>query len=186
MLFVATPDTVQKLYGETRLTQGGVLPRFLACDPHARPMPFDLTQSNAAKHLASDAAQPYEAAIFAAVERYRLSANDEPEEINATLGAQRVCAEDWRRFCELANGGVDARFEARHTENLIRIALVLHAFKHCEIQQSGPATYSAVMRAHERPISEETMRDGLPIRDWFNLHQEALRAAERVAADDAA
>jgi len=185
-LFVTTPDKVRELYRTHRLTAGGLLPRFLACDPDARPMPLDAAQSDASRMLPSDASQPYEAAIFAAVNRYRLSANDEPEEIKATPEAQRVCIEDWNRFCDTAKGGIDAPFEARHTENGIRIALVLHTFEHCEMEKSGAATYNCRMWAHEHDLAAETMHKALCIRNWFTEHQEALRAPERVAADDAA
>ena len=41
VLFVATPDKVQELFRNSRLTSGGLLPRFLVCDPAARPVPLD-------------------------------------------------------------------------------------------------------------------------------------------------
>jgi hypothetical protein len=185
-LFVTTPDQVQELYRTPHLTAGGLLPRFLACDPDARPMPIDVAQSDTPRTLATDAAQPYEAAIFATVNRYRLSANEEPDEIEVTPEARRICIEDWNRFCAGVKVGVDMPFEARHTENLIRIAVVLHAFRHCEIKQSGAGTYHAVMRGHEHSIDAETMGNALRVRDWFNQHEDALRAPERVAADDSA
>ncbi len=188
VLFVTTPDKVQELYRTRRLTAGGLLPRFLACDPDARPMPFDIAQLDTPTILPTDAAQPYEAAIFAAVHRYRLSGNEEPDQIEATPEARRVIMEDWNRFCAVAKGGADAPFEARQTENAIRIALVLHAFRHCETHQKEDyeGTYNATMHGHKHSLDAETMRNALRIRDWFTAHQEELRAPERVVAEDSA
>ncbi len=188
VLFITTPDKVQELYRTPRLTTGGLLPRFLACDPGARPMPLDEVPSETPRSLPTDAAQPYEAAIFTAVDRYRLSADDDPDVVAATRATQRLCIEDWNRFCARAKGGVDAPFESRHTENLIRVALVLHAFKHVQATKKDgyEGTYNATMHAHEHDLDEATMRDALRIRDWFNEHQNELRAPERAAADDSA
>jgi hypothetical protein len=188
LLFVATPDKVQELFRNPRLTAGGLLPRFLACDPGARPMPLDVGSDTAPHVLPTDAAQPYEAAIFAALNTYRFSSADVPtREINATAEARALMHEDWNRFCA-ASGGGDSPFEARHTENAIRIALVLHAFRHARLalKEGCAGTYNATMHGHEHDLDEQTMRDALTIRDWFTAHQEGLRAPQRVAADDAA
>ena len=137
VLFVATPDKVQKLFGNARLTSGGLLPRFLVCDPAARPVP--LTASADVKHtLPTDVSQPYEAAIFAALSRYRFSAADDPYEIDMVPKARGLLIEDWNRFCAKSNGTEDCPFEARHTENAIRIALVLHTFRHVDIRAGRP------------------------------------------------
>ncbi len=128
--------------------------------------------------------QPYEAAIFAAIHRYRFSDADDPDEIDMAPAARRLFFEDWNRFCKQSNGTEDLPFEARHTENAIRIALVLHVYRHVEMKQSGEATYNARMHAHEHRVDEQTVRDALRIRDWFTLHQEALRAPQRAAVDD--
>ena len=134
VLFVATPDKVRELFQKPRLTSGGLLPRFLVCDPAARPVP--LSMSADVKHtLPTDVSQQYEAAIFAALSRYRVSAADDPNEIDMTPKARGLLIEDWNRFCAKSNGTEDCPFEARHTENAIRIAGVLHAFRHVDIKQ---------------------------------------------------
>ncbi len=184
VLFVATPDKVQELFRTPRLTSGGLLPRFLACDPGARPMPLD-GDDDAPHALPTEAAQSYEAAIFTAVQRYRISAEDDPDDISITPGARQLVRADWNRFCAAASEGADSPFEARHVENAIRIALVLHAFRHIAIEQRAPGTYGAKMHGHEHPLDEETMRNALTIRDWFSTHQRAFLAPQRVAADDA-
>ncbi len=186
VLFVATPDKVQELFRNPRLTSGGLLPRFLVCDPGARPVPLDPSAPQSAHRLAGDVSQPYEAAIFAAIHRYRISAAEDPDEIDMMPAAHRLMREDWNRFCAATNGAHDCPFEARHTENAIRVALVLHAFRHVAITQRSEGTFNAVHHAHEQAVSEETFRDALRIRDWFTQHQENLRKPERAAADEEA
>jgi hypothetical protein len=103
-----------------------------------------------------------------------------------TQAARRLVVEDWNRFCERSNGIEDLPFEARHTENAIRIAVVLHAFQHVDIEQRSEGTFGARMRGHEHSINELTIRDALTIRDWFNRHQEVFRSSQQVAVEDAA
>lgn len=186
VLFVATPDKVQSLFANNRLTSGGLLPRFLVCDPKARPRPIDPDTEGEHRTLPGEVSQPYEAAIFAAVNRYRLSTNDDPDEIDMMTAARRIFIEDWNRFCGATKEGADAPFEARHTENAIRIALVLHAFHHVEIKKEGSGTFHATMHGHEHPIEEQCARNAIQIRDWFTRHQTAFLTPQRVANDDAA
>ena len=183
VLFVATPDKAQELFRTPRLTSGGLLPRFLVCDPAARPAP--LSASADVKHtLPTDVSQQYEAAIFATLSRYRFSAADDPYEIEMAPKARGLLIEDWNRFCAKNNGTEDCPFEARHTENAIRIALVLHTFRQVDIEQEGPGTFHARMQAHNHALDEHSVRNALRIRDWFNLHQAALRTPQRAAFED--
>ncbi len=213
VLFLCTPDKAQELFRNTRLTSGGLLPRFLVCDPAARPMPLSFQVGDEEKHalLPTDAAQPYEAAIFKALSEYRAlegkisklecalekAEGDEREEllaewhaltarreIGVTAEASSVFVMDWNRFCAASNGVDDHPFEARHTENAIRIALVLHVFRHVAIEWRSEGTCGARMFGHERRLDAQTARDGLRIRDWFNLHQDALRRPQRAAAGE--
>jgi hypothetical protein len=98
--------------------------------------------------------------------------------------ARGLLIEDWNRFCASSNGTEDCPFEARHTENAIRIALVLHTFRHVDIEQEGPGMFHARMQAHNHAVDERSVRDALRIRDWFNLHQAALRTPQRAAVDE--
>jgi hypothetical protein len=210
-LFLVTPDKAQELFRNRRLTSGGLLPRFLVCDPAARPVPFTSSGDEDKHTLPTDAAQPYEAAIFKALADYRAlegkiskleralekAAGDEHHELLAELDAltarreigvtpeaASVFIEDWNRFCAASNGTEDHPFEARHTENAIRIALVLHAFCHVDIEWRSEGTCGARMFGHERTLDARTARDALRIRDWFNLHQDALRKPQRAAASE--
>lgn len=186
VLFVATPDKVHGLFSTKRLTDGGLLPRFLMCDPRARPQPISEDAATISRPLTSAVSQPYESAVFAILERSRFSANDEPDIIDATPEARQVFAADWNRFCAGASDGAESPFDARHTEALIRLALVLHAFRHITIEQCGPGTYGATVHGHEYLLDAQTAHDALAIRDWFNAHQRAFLTPQRVAASDSA
>jgi hypothetical protein len=89
--------------------------------------------------------------------------------------ARAAFAEHWRSFCD--NYDADcAAFEARHTENAIRLALVLHAWG-C-VTLSDPAD----VFAHERHLSEQTARNAVRLLEWFTIHQRGLLAPHRQAA----
>ena len=104
VLFLVTPHKVQELFRDTRLTSEGLLPRFLVCDPAARPMPITAS-ADVAHTLPTDVSQPYEAAIFAALSKYRFFAADkqadkpagepEPYVIDLTPKARALLIEDW-------------------------------------------------------------------------------------------
>jgi hypothetical protein len=133
--------------------------------------------------------QQYEAAIFASLIRYRFAAADfatadDFYQIDMTPKAFRLLIEDWNRFCVKSNGTEDCPFEARHTENAIRIALVLHTFRHVEFKQGDDGKPHAQMEAHNHALDEHSLRNALRIRDWFNLHQDRLRTPQRAAADE--
>jgi hypothetical protein len=115
-----------------------------------------------------------------------ISARNDPDEIDMTFAARNLFIEDWNGFCAKNNGTEDCPFEARHTENAIRIAIVLHAFKHVTIEQEGQGTFHAQLSGHERRLNEQTARAALQIRDWFNLHQDRLRMPQRADADNEA
>jgi hypothetical protein len=208
-LFLCTPDYVEGLFGKEHLhlTKRGLLPRFLVCNPKARPVPEDLDKDDddfTGGELTEDM-KAYRNAVFAVCNRYyrfretkgrsddELDApislyfdQDHPEtpapfEIKMTPGAQRLRKEDFNRFCELCEDDKNHPFESRHTENAIRIALVLHAFTYFRITEAG----KLVACAHEHALTEETMRNAIIIRDWFKAHQERMRGPEQAAEEEA-
>ena len=199
ILFVATPSDVQAFFKDPLLNASGLLPRFLVCDPKARPVPMDLNSDDASSPftLPSDAYEPYKSAIFALISRYRLfktkieeesddplETEPEPFQIGMTAGARRLVEEDWNRFVGRCDDGKDHPYESRHTENGIRLALVLHAF-HCirRVKQSD-GTFHSEACAHEHPIGEATMRDALRLRDWFNWHQQKFLVSQLEADEE--
>lgn len=170
-LFVVTPDIAKKLTGSERMREGGLLPRFLISVSHARPQPW----GDEVKEIPPDVADAYKRAAFAMLNNYRNKALGELPPIGMEKAARAVFAEHWRGFCEGYEED-NASFDARHTENAIRIALVLHAWA-C-VTLSEPAE----VYAHERQLSEETARNALRLLKWFTLHQTGLLAPHREAA----
>jgi hypothetical protein len=69
-----------------------------------------------------------------------------------TAGARGLFIEDWNSFCAESNGTENRPFEARHTENAFRIAIVLHAFLHVDIEKRSEGTCGARMFGHEREL----------------------------------
>jgi Protein of unknown function (DUF3987)/CHC2 zinc finger len=205
-LFLCTPDFVQDLFARKHLTKQGLLPRFLVCNPKARPVPEDLNKDDddfTSGELTEDM-KAYRNAVFATCNRYyrfretkgrsddELDApislyfdQDHPEtvapyEIKMMPGAQRLRKEDFNRFCELCEDDKNHPFESRHTENAIRIALVLHAFTYFRTTEDG----KLVACAHEHALTEETMRNAIISRDWFKAHQERMRGPEQAEEDE--
>jgi uncharacterized protein DUF3987/CHC2-type zinc finger protein len=200
LLFVATPGDVQAFFRDTRLTNSGLLPRFLACDPKARPVLQDVNDGDASPthKLPSDVYEPYKAAIYAVINRYRLfkrrmSDDDddapkteiEPFEIEMTTDARKLVKEDWNRFCSSCDDEQDHPYESRHTENGIRIALNLHVFRYIRRVEKSDGTVQSEAYAHEHPLDEATMRDAFRIRDFFNWHQEKFRIPQQAAVVEA-
>jgi hypothetical protein len=170
-LFVVTPDIAKKLTGSERMREGGLLPRFLISVSHARPQPW----GEGVMEIPSEVAEAYRRAAFAMLNSYRNKALGDLPPIDMEEAARAIFAEHWRGFCD----GYEedkASFDARHTENAIRMALVLHAWE-C-VTLSEPAE----VFAHERPLSEQTARNALRLLEWFTLHQTGLLAPHREAA----
>lgn len=169
-LFVVTPDVAKKLTGSERMREGGLLPRFLISMSRARPVPWD----EEAKEIPSDVADDYERAAFAMLNNFRNLALGELPPVEMEAEARAVFAEHWAGYCERYNPA-SAAFEARHTENAMRMALVLHAWGN--IILSEPVE----VMGHERPVTAQTARDALRLLEWFTQHQNALLAPQREA-----
>jgi hypothetical protein len=184
--FVATPAKVRELFAIERLCEGGLLPRFLVVDPQARALPMDEATCGEAREIGAAVAQSYEAAIFAGISHYRQEANAAPHTIDMEPEARRMFARDWNAILERTDGRPDP-FAARETEQAIRLALLLHIFRHMEIEQRGPGTYGVAeggVIGHTRPLRESDAAAGLAVRDWFARRQSEFLAARRVAEAD--
>lgn len=187
VLFVSTPDIVHKLFRHERLLEGGLLPRFLVGDPKATPVPIDPTRAGEFRPLDSEVSQPYEAAVFACLNTFRFKANDNPHVVAMQPEALEVFAHDWNRICDQENGEETlGPFQARHTEQAIRIGVVLHAYENISIEQRSPGTYGVeAVRGHLERVSVDTARKALEIRDWFVAHQNQFLEQRRVETEDA-
>ena len=147
---------------------------------------MDEETAGEAKAIAAEVSQAFEAAIFASLNHYRLAANAAPHTIDMQPEARRMFARDWNGILERTGGAPDP-FESRLTEQAIRLALVLHLFRHIEIEKRGPGTYGVAeggVIGHERPLRESDAAAGLAVRDWFSRRQAEFLAARRVAEAD--
>jgi len=188
LLFLVTGDKAEELYQKRRLVEGGLLPRMLVCDPKARREPIPEETAGEVAQIPAEASQPYEAAVWAVARAYRLTdgEDDEPHVIGMEDAARAIYARDYNRTCRAINPEAEEdAFDARDTENAIRLGLVLHTFRHLEIRHEGGGRYTvASLAAHETALEESTARDALEIRDWFRGHQRAFLEPRKVAQDD--
>lgn len=188
LLFLVTGDKAEELYQTRRLLEGGLLPRMLVCDPKAKREPIPEATAGEVAQMPSEVTQPYEAAIWAIAKAYRLSGGEEAEPllIEMEQAARAVFARDFNRTCQAVNPEAEEdAFDARDTENGIRLGLVLHTFRHLEIRHEGGAKYQVeTIKGHETAVEESTARDALEIRDWFRAHQRAFLEPRKVAVDD--
>jgi hypothetical protein len=171
-LWIITPDIQKKMTASERMLRGGLLARFLVVSSTARPQPWP----GDIRELPGDVAGRYERAAFALLNNYRNRAFGELEPIEMESGAWDLFAEHYRCYCERFDPDFSA-FEARHTENAVRLALVLHAWKNIEFPPGEPAKVSA----HKLPLEEETARAALQLFYWFAAHQSEMLAPQREA-----
>jgi hypothetical protein len=153
------------------MKEGGFLPRCLFYESKARFTGWP----KSAKEIPVEVSSDYRRAAFALLNNYRNKALGELPPIDMEQGAFDLFYEHSHTTAENQSDDNSA-FEARHTENAIRIALVLHAWE-C-VTLSEPAE----VYAHEQPLSEQTARNALRLLEWFTLHQSALLAPHREAA----
>jgi hypothetical protein len=178
--WVCTPAKVRELFQNDRLCEAGLLPRFLVCDPKAKAQEIPEDQAGEARTIPGRIAQPYEAAIWKALHEYRLDANEEPHLLEMTGEARGAFARDFNKILRAANYLPDP-FQSRLTEQSIRLSLICHLYRHCEITQKGDATYGADMTGHEHPLCAEAAACGLALRDWFARRQAEFLGARREA-----
>jgi hypothetical protein len=171
-LWIVTPDILKKLVASERMLRGGLLARFLVVSSSARPQPWAVD----ARELPGDVAGRYERAAFSLLNNYRNRALGELEPIEMESGAWDLFAGHYQRYCERFDPDFSA-FEARHTENAVRLALLLHAWRHIEFPPGEPASVCA----HNIPLEEETARAALRLFDWFASHQAEMLAPQREA-----
>lgn len=177
-LFVATPEKVATLFKKTSLCEGGLLPRFLVCDPRAKALPMSDEEARSARQLPSQISQSYEALIFGLIGNFREDCNEAAEIIDMTSGARRLFVEDYNSIVGPV-GRVLSPFENRWTEQAIRIAVVLHACRFAVLEKRSEGTWGLKeMNAAEEELDEETAKNALIIRDWFADHQKLFLAPQ--------
>jgi hypothetical protein len=188
LCWIMTPETMRELFSRERLSEGGFLARCLVANIPGLARAIPETAADEARKIAAEVAQPYEAAIWASINAYRLGPfNDDPAEIGMTPTARLEFIRDWNRIVARTGGKPDP-FESRLTEQAIRIALVIHLFHHIEIEKRGPGTWGVSeggLTGHTRPMDVHVVRAALRVRDWFLEQQAALLAPQKASAEEA-
>jgi hypothetical protein len=170
--WIVTPDIAKKILASERMLRGGLLPRFLVVSSKIRPQPWTLE----AQEIPRDVAQRYELAAFALLNNYRNRALGELEPIDMEAEAWDLFADHYSRYCERFDPDFSA-FDARHTENAVRLALVIHAWSHIEFPPSEPSSVTG----HKINLKAETARAALRLLAWFASHQSEMLAPQREA-----
>ena len=206
MLLVVTPNTARRHLEDKSLLETGFLGRLLLCDPKAEMTEGTFEEALAAPSLPSEVSQPYEAAIWKALAMYRrprgLVFADEEEDgdrekspkiepfiIEADESALRVLWEDRKRQCTAwKEAEIDRELNARDTEQAARIAVVLHIFDAMTFHTSKTEGTWKVRSClgHEKPLTGETMRRAIAIRDWFKASLAGMMQGQKEAAKDEA
>ena len=210
MLLVITPSTARKHLEDKSLLETGFLGRLLLCDPKAEMQPLTFEDALARRGLHSDISQPFESAIWKALAFYRrprglvvdawpdeeeddgkpIEAGEiQPYEVTVEDAAIQVLTEDWNRQCAAWRAAEsDRELIAREAENAVRIALVLHCYEGMTFRAAGQGGTWKVnsCKGHEKPLSGETMRKAVQIRDWFKASLAAMLAPQKAAAADEA
>ena len=177
VVFLVTPSKLSELFAIPRLCEAGLLPRFCVVNPHCLPSKIPLDAGAEAKILPSDSSQPYEAAIFACFERYRLELNDEPMVIDTEPKARNLMIHYFNALVDVPNHGP---FEARIAEQAIKFALIYHVFSRIEIEQRSAGTYGVKELDEELPpLGRLAMEAGLGISEWFAKCQDEYLAKKR-------
>lgn len=171
-LFVITPDTAKKLFVNERMLRGGLLARFLVASASTRPIYW----SKDKKAIPPDVKQRYEKASFSLINNYRNRELGELEPIKMEPSAWNLFAENHKVFCDQFDEDFSA-FESRHTEVAMRIALLIHAWKHIEFREGKPPLVSG----HKIALEVDTAMSALRLMQWFVTHQNEMLATYKEA-----
>jgi hypothetical protein len=167
-LWLLQPDLVQKLFENTSLTDGGLLPRFLIHNADCK-----LGYIDRQRQFIPDAVEHgWHELIRHLIDEYRLAR--ERREVIPSPAAVSAMDHDYNRLVDRRNMDLSdvQSYVARWNENAWRIALVLHAAEHGS-------------RAHRVELSEETAQRALAIMEWFAQEQLDILAATREEANRA-
>jgi hypothetical protein len=175
--FLVTPSKLSELFAIPRLCEAGLLPRFCVVNPHCLPSKISMDSGAEAKALPSEASQPYEAAIFACFEHYRLDLNDERMVIDMEREARKLVIHYFNALVDAPHRGP---FEARIAEQAIKFALICHVFAHIKIERRSQGTYGVDDLDEELPpLDRSAMEAGLGISQWFARCQEEFLSKKR-------
>ncbi len=164
-LWLTQPDKLETLLSEKSLTDGGLIPRLLAC--HTNCEPLEIVEGSPA--IPASVSTAYAELIRTLLETYRLAS--EPLTIHATTEAMQAMNTHHNAIVKRRRGDLRdvTTFAARWTEQAWRIAVCLHAAEH------GSA-------AHNHRLELETAQRAMELADWFAAQQLEILQAGRTQA----
>jgi hypothetical protein len=164
-LWLTQPDKLQSLLAERSLSDGGLIPRILACHTHCEGQ--EIVKD--APEIPTSVEKAYADLIRSLIETYRLA--DQPFTIEPTIEALETLnthhnAIVKRRRSELHDVNI---YAARWNEQAWRIAVVLHA-----------ALNGA--RAQDQELELDTANAAIEVADWFAAQQLEILSGSRDKA----
>lgn len=164
-LWLVQPDKLETLLAKTELTDGGLLPRILACHSNAQPLPI----VEAAEGIPQNVGTAWARLVRVLISTYRL--RDAPVTIEPTPEALQMLNDHHnrivkRRLTDLKDVTV---YAARWNEQAWRISVCLHAGKHGEC-------------VGDRKLEADTAASAIALADWFAGEQLQILEGGRTAA----
>lgn len=204
VLFVVTPPELRKHYDDDALKDSGLLGRLLSCDPGAVMSSYEtFEEAKQNLQLPSGVSQAYEAAIWKTAALYRKprclspesdddsefapDEDDKPLLMECEEDALRVFWEDHRDMsARWKEAAIPRELIARFNEHAIRIAAVIHVFKHMHISRKCEEgeTVNARCDVQKHTLDAATARDAVAIRNWFSAHLTAFLTSQQDATTD--
>jgi hypothetical protein len=165
VLWLTQPDKLESLLAERSLSDGGLIPRLLACHTHCDAQ--EIVQG--APEIATIVEKNYTDLIRSLIETYRLA--DAPFTIEPTGEALEAMNAHHNAIVKRRRGDLrDVNiYAARWNEQAWRIAVVLHA-----------AQYGA--GAHANKLEIDTAKRAIELADWFATQQLEILSASREKA----
>lgn len=165
VLWLTQPDKLETLLGERQLTDGGMIPRLLACHTNAEPREI----VEGATGIPAEVSAAYRRMIRALLTAYRLA--DESRTIQASPDALALLNAHFNGIVSRRRGELRdvTTYAARWNEQAWRIAVCLHAG-----EWGG--------QAHEQTLEVETAARAIELADWFAEQQLEILSAGRHKA----
>jgi hypothetical protein len=160
------PDAARGLVEDDRMTESGLLPRFLVCDVKAEPE----DEPENIKEMDRDVIERWADLVDLLIRQYRNSENP-PFEIDMSREAGDLFREFNNENKRTIREGGDLRdvdsYVSRWAENAIRLSLCLHAATHPR-------------NAHSLPLDANTAKSAILIVRWFARHQLTFLSVSRT------
>ncbi|MDA7632959.1 YfjI family protein [bacterium] len=152
--WLVQPDKIDLLFSQASLIEGGLLPRFLACQINAHPQKLDRTR----KELPTELQNAWNVSVEDVLKSYRSLKS--PEFVHIDEEAKSILDEYHETARQLQIGALKDRseFVARYHENALRLALVIHTAAHGR-------------NAHPKALNASTARNAVELHQWFTRRQ---------------